>query len=255
MNYANLLSVKYLRERIGRRILGSIPALSVQEICVSLNRVADHPYASGVERAFERALSMETVLPDCILNMEGMSGRKYRRFINAVMGTINNPRYLEIGSYKGSTACAAISGNKIHAVLIDHWQQFGGKEDFDRNILSVLTDDVSLKIIESDYKNVDPSTLGKHNVYLFDGPHDQEDQRCAIVQMQEALDDDFILIVDDWNTQAVRLGTHQALKELTLSVCFSIEIRTTSDDSYPALEMKHSDWHNGYYIACLKKHN
>ena len=39
--------------------------------------------------------------------MEGLSGRKYRSLINNLIQKIKDPRYLEIGTWLGSTACSA----------------------------------------------------------------------------------------------------------------------------------------------------
>ena len=35
----------------------------------------------------------------------------------------------------------------------------------------------------------------------------------------------FVFVVDDWNYDALRLGTHKAITDLNLEVLFSIEIR------------------------------
>src|SRR5437868_2345370 len=66
-----------------------------------------------------------------IYAVEGMSGLKYRYFINRLVGSVPDARYLEIGSWAGSTLCAAIHGNTVTAVAVDDWSQFGGpKEHF-----------------------------------------------------------------------------------------------------------------------------
>ena len=80
---------------------------------------------------------------------------------------------------------------------------------------------------------------------------------------QKALDDEFILIIDDWNNPYPRNGTISAVNDLKLKVLFSVEIRTTGDDSYAAepdgshpsspLHLQNSNWHNGYFIAVIKK--
>lgn len=61
--------------------------------------------------------------------MDGMSGYKYRKFINLLISKIDNPRYLEIGSWKGSTLCSAISNNVVSATAIENWSQFDGPKD------------------------------------------------------------------------------------------------------------------------------
>jgi hypothetical protein len=231
--------------------LATVPELSLR---VTQGTV-QHPYADAVERALELALAGDGKLPPAILDLEGMSGRKYRRFINALIANISEPRYLEIGCYMGSTACAAIYGNGVVATLIDNWSEFGGpKEEFQRNIALASSRRTKLRIIEQDFRTTDPASIGSHNVYLFDGPHKEADQYDGVMRMQSALYDDYVLIVDDWNWPEVRKGTVRALADLKATVSLRVEIRTTRDDSCPYISQKNSDWHNGYFVACISKH-
>ena len=39
-----------------------------------------------------------------------------------------NPKYLEIGSWAGSTVCSAIYGNKVKALCIDNWLKFDAED-------------------------------------------------------------------------------------------------------------------------------
>ena len=184
-----------------------------------------------------------------ILNLNGMSGGYYRLLINNIIKAIEDPRYLEVGSWKGSTVCAAMFNNKCKATCIDNWSEWGGpKEDFLANTNTFANTDVEFTFIESDFRNVDYSSLGKFNVYLFDGPHSEQDQYDGIVITQPALDEEFILIVDDWNWQQVRQGTMTALQNLNLKVLESISITFT-----PHLCCEETRWHNGYFIAVISK--
>src|SRR3954467_15320791 len=70
-----------------------------------------------------------------IYAVNGFSGLKYRFFINRLIGGLSDARYLEVGSWMGSTLCAAIHGNRVRATAIDNWSQFGGpKEVFLKNV-------------------------------------------------------------------------------------------------------------------------
>lgn len=247
----NILSLQFWYSRLVRRPHASL--VEMPETSISIFREADHPYARIVEDAFAAAQAMTNKLPRSVLEMDGMSGKKYRRLINEIIMNIPHPRYLEVGSYKGSTACAALFGNQASATLIDHWEQFGGREEFSKNIESITTDKTDITVIESDFRRIDAQQLGKFNIYLFDGPHEEADQRDGIVQMFPALDSNFILIVDDWNWEEVRNGTAWAISELGLRCGWSLEVRTTHDGSYPPVDQKRSDWHNGYFIGCMTK--
>lgn len=212
-------------------------------------------YVSLIKKSIEKEHSN---LPDWILEMDGMSGRKYRHFINNLIDSLDDSRYLEIGCWKGSTSCSAIYGNDVKAYCIDNWAEFGGpKNIFYENIQKCTNecDDIEIVFEEGDFRNIKYDDIGKHNIYLFDGPHKKEDQYDGLVIPQNALDDEFIFICDDWNWEPVRSGTLNAIADSNLEVLFSKEIRTTDDDSYPPEEntKQNSDWHNGYYISVLRK--
>jgi hypothetical protein len=207
-----------------------------------------------LEHSFARALNGESPLPSEIRDIDGMSGQKYRAFINILLSSCPKPRYLEIGSWAGSTATAALSGNRAAALCIDNWSQFGGpKDQFLQNIKKVLSEKIQFKFLEQDFRAVDYGSIGQFNIYLFDGPHREADQYDGVVLAQPALTGTFFLIVDDWNWRAVRLGTFRGLAASRCHLECSIEVRTTLDESYPSVFGKQSDWHNGYFIAVVQK--
>ena len=91
-----------------------------------------------VERAFENAEKGESKITQEIIDMEGMSGIKTRHFYNNLLNR-DDARYLEIGTWKGSSICSAMCGNKAKAVCIDNWSQFGGpKTEFIQDRKSVV---------------------------------------------------------------------------------------------------------------------
>ena len=50
---------------------------------------------------------------DFILNLSGLSGRKFRSMLNNLIEKFDSPRYLEVGSWHGSTACSVCYQNKV----------------------------------------------------------------------------------------------------------------------------------------------
>jgi hypothetical protein len=208
----------------------------------------------AVKTAFTDALAGKGKLPQHLIEMEGLSGIKYRTFINNLVGNLANPRYLEVGSWSGSTLCAAISGNDVTACAIDNWSQFGGPMDkFFYNLSRNCSPQTRVSIVNSDFRRVNFASLGKFNIYLFDGPHAFEDQRDGLMMALDCLDDEFVFIVDDWNWEAVRQGTMTAIALAGLPVMWSVEIRSSDDNTQPAAMGHTGDWHNGYFIALLKK--
>jgi Methyltransferase domain len=207
-----------------------------------------------LNNAFDRALALDGKVSPRVLDLEGMSGRNYRHFINNLIGSLPDARYLEVGCWAGSTACAAMDGNKVTMLCIDNWTEFGGPKDvFFANIEATRTPNVQFAFLESDFRHVDFRQVNKYNCYLFDGPHERKDQYDGLMLALPALDEEFVFLVDDWNWTPVREGTMEAIETAGLKVKTSIELRTTQDNSHPELFGKHSDWHNGYFLSVLEK--
>jgi hypothetical protein len=176
----------------------------------------DIKYVSLIKDSLENNTSK---LPNWILEMDGMSGRKYRHFINILLDSLEDPRYLEIGCWKGSTSCSAIFGNEVKSYCIDNWSEFGGpKNIFCENVQKCVDecDDIEIIFEEADFRKINYTEIGKYNVYLFDGPHEEKDQYDGLLVAQPSLDDEFIFICDDWNWEKVRNGTMSAIEKLNL---------------------------------------
>jgi hypothetical protein len=203
-----------------------------------------------VKAALAAALVGESGIDPQILKIPGMSGRCYRHFINNLVRTTPDARYLEVGTWAGSTLCAAISNNCVSAAAIDNWSEFGGpKALFESHLAQFKTPEAHVRFIESDFRAVDFSGLGRFNIYLFDGPHEYRDQYDGLDLALPALEEQFVLIVDDWNWEHVREGTRRAMQANRLSTLHSIEIRSTLDNSHPIISCELSDWHNGYFFC------
>lgn len=206
-----------------------------------------------VEGAFEKAERSESKITDGILNIDGMSGKKTRHFYNNLLNK-DDARYLEIGTYKGSSVCAAMCGNKAKVVCIDNWSEFNGPEyEFLANFTTYKGDN-DASFIEEDCYKVDISVLPKFNIYMYDGNHSKDSHYKALIHYYDCLDDMFVFIVDDWNWKDVRDGTYDSFKQLNISVLYEREIKTTNDDTHPPWgSEKQLEWHNGIYVAIVQK--
>jgi hypothetical protein len=215
---------------------------------------AENSLVCVVRDALGAANAGLTKLPEPFLRMQGMSGRKYRIFINELISRIIGASYLEVGSWTGSTLCAAIHGNNVEALAIDNWTQFGSPgQSFFYNLAHALTPDARASFLHRDFREVPFEALGKHVVYFFDGPHDEVSQRDGVMMAQPALEDEYVLVVDDWNWSGPRVGTNQALKALNAQVLYSWQIRTTQDESHGTPAGAEGDWHNGYAVFVVRK--
>jgi hypothetical protein len=212
------------------------------------------PAAQALRQACTRALEGDNKLPASVRAIEGMSGQKYRCLINRLVEATPQARYLEVGSWGGSTACAAIHGNAVQALCIDNWSLFGGpKAAFERNIAACSSPTATVQLLERDFRQVDFAGLGAFNLYLFDGPHEEQDQYDGVVLALPALTPHFTLVVDDWNYEEVRRGTWRAIQDQGLVVEAYLEARSDQGQGHPLLHGRHSDWHNGYFVGVLRK--
>ena len=209
-------------------------------------------YKTHIEKSLENAEKNISKITNDIINIKGMSGIKTRHFYNNLLN-IEDARYLEIGTWKGSSVCSAMYGNKATVICIDNWSEFGGpKQEFIQNFTKFKGENKAY-FIENDCFNVDIKKLPKFNIYMYDGNHTNESHYKALIHYYNSLDDTFIFIVDDWNWKDVREGTINSIKKLNLKVLYEKEIRLTWDESVTPEPALSQTWWNGIYIAILQK--
>ncbi|UYN96804.1 MAG: class I SAM-dependent methyltransferase [Enhydrobacter sp.] len=248
--HANMLRERWYRLRLAlpQHMPAVLPAMA------STGRGIASAEATRMAQSLEAAIRGESRLVPEIRAIAGMSGQLYRSFINNYLRDRPGLRYLEVGSWGGSTATAAMYGNDVEVICIDNWSQFGGPRDtFFANVALARSEKVRFGFIESDFRAVDYRALGTFDVYLFDGPHKEHDQYDGVMLAQPALAARHLLIVDDWNWRAVRNGTLRALIDLGCRIEAASEIRTSLDGTLPAVNREQSDWHNGYFLAVINK--
>ena len=209
-------------------------------------------YKTLLETAFQNAENNISKITNDIINMDGMSGTKTRHFYNNLLNT-EDARYLEIGTWKGSSVCSAMCKNKAKVICIDNWSEFGGpKSEFLVNFEKFKGENEAT-FIENDCYKVDVSILPKFNIYMYDGNHTNESHYKALLHYYNCLDDIFIFIVDDWNWEDVRNGTINSIQKLNLKVLYEKEVRLTRDNSHTSQPEARDTWWNGIYVAVLQK--
>ena len=231
---------------------------SLDEIKVTFEGDLENSLFLKIRNSYDEAMAQKRKINDFILNLSGLSGRKFRSMLNNLIEKIDSPRYLEVGSWHGSTACSVCYRNKVKLTCIDDWSQsfVEGKDpefEFNRNIKNALNINSNLKFINKDFRKVNYTDIDKHNIYLYDGPHQFEDHFDGIKLVQPALEDEYILIVDDWNWNQVRSGTLSAIDHLGLNIISKLEIRTTNDDTSSITVGEQSDWHQGCSFFVINK--
>ena len=136
---------------------------------IQISGEAETELSLHVKHAFDLMTAGTGKLPEELLKLHGMSGKKYRIFVNNLVECVPNARYLEVGSWAGSTLCSAIYGNTVKATAIDNWSEFGGPSNkFFSNLGQFISSSNSVSVITSDFRKVSYQSIGTHNIYLFD---------------------------------------------------------------------------------------
>jgi len=220
----------------------------------SSNSELSEEFIKRIDDSFRYANNKESKINDNILDIEGMSGVKSRHFFNNIC-SYDDTRYLEIGSFHGSTFSSALYNNNIKAVSIDNWSEFGDqrpKEHFLKN-LEKYKGSSDVNFIEKDCWDVDINELPNFNVYFYDGHHSEESQFKALDLYRDCLDDQFILIVDDWNWENVRKGTYRGISKNNMKIIYQHELYTNDKNEHATLSFKYSMWHNGLVALVIQK--
>jgi len=187
----------------------------------------------NLETALELANDdTKNTLPWQIFALEGMSGNRFRQFLNHLL-RINGKetRYLEIGICGGSTSVSALHNN-INNIdkhwLIDNWVW----SNFNLNLMDLFLQNFRTNVkqepnfIQADCFDLDltKTDISNVNLYFYDGGHRKDEQFRALTYYYNVLADNFIFIVDDWIDANAREGTDEAIKQLNLNVDYKLEI-------------------------------
>lgn len=217
------------------------------------------PLALAVKEAFQDAMALRGNLSDGAYAVPGFSGRKFRLFMNNLVAQVENPSYLEIGVYHGASFCSAMAGNKLRIVGIDNWlgnwdNYDGDRAIFDRHLSNFVTPDTDVTIMQGDFRHAEYARMEKFNIMFYDGSHAEKDQYDGVYLPSSAMQDNYILVVDDWNWAHVRKGTHDALRDLMLDIEYSVEVRTSfAGETFPVIHGQNSEWHNGMIAAVISR--
>lgn len=211
---------------------------------------------SHVDKAYRDAeKGISKVSPD-ILNLPGMSGSYTRHFYNNVCA-MPHTRYLEIGSWKGSSIASAMYKNTMDVcVAIDNWSEFGGPKNEFMNVFNAYKGGNNAMVFERDcWDSALLETLApyKFNIYMYDGYHSEEAQYKALIKYLPCLDDTFLWIVDDWNAPEVRNGTLRAIQDSGVTILWKQETRLTWDNSHTEMSLAKSTWWNGIAYFVIQK--
>jgi hypothetical protein len=225
----------------------------------------EHSLNSLVENSLNLAANCYRSLSDTCIGMDGMSGYKYRFFVNNLMKQLTNPKYLEVGVMGGSSLCSAIDGvyNGVTAVGIDN---YGSNIELFEQAKSAVaavatTSNISVSILNKDFLNVDFSKLGLFNVYLYDVGRRQANYELSLVQARSALANDLVFIVGDWDhayggmDSELNTGIRASIVQAGYNIQYHVNIQSGGyyESVGNASNISVIPWQNGYGIFVLTK--
>jgi hypothetical protein len=207
-------------------------------------------FVTAIENALDHA-NRRTNFPSPIelRFMEGMSGQRFRAFLNHLSKGLGEFNYLEIGVWKGSTAKCILYESSADALLVDNWSQFGGPRNTALKSLSQYIDKGRVELLDIDFNQLPNfKNLLSPKVYYYDGPHDYASHYLGIELIKYFNSECIIVIIDDWNWDNVKNGTLNAIKDLDFEILASWQIKPSPRDKGGKL----GSWHNGTFIALIR---
>jgi hypothetical protein len=192
-----------------------------------------------------------------IIEKEGASGT-FGRHLHNNLGRIfgKDLSYLEIGTQRGLSFCTALINNEYsYACVIDNWCQGEFRKEFNENVEQFLKDK-KFDLYDQDCWAIDlkEQIKQKINFYFYDGCHEQPSHEKAFTYYNEALDDTFLCMIDDWNCERVRAGTRGAFAKLNYKILHERSLFTENYDSRMGWGVGDPrTWWNGLFVALIEK--
>lgn len=209
-----------------------------------LEKIIDH-----VRYSLDNAALGCSKLNNDILKYKGMSGIKTRHFYNNIC-SMDNCRYLEIGTWHGSSSISSMYKNNLNGIFIDNYSLFEGNKGIFLNAAEKYKTDSKYRLIDEDCWKVNLAGLQTINTYLYDGAHDYDDHYKAIQYYYPLLEENCIVMIDDWSWEDVRKGTMDAFRDLNTVIKFKYEI-IVEQPHYDETGIK--GWWNGIGIFVIGK--
>jgi hypothetical protein len=189
------------------------------------------------------------------IDISGLTSTRVQSLINGLAKS--SSKYLEIGSYQGATAAAALKGNNLHAYFVDTWQEApqavregwntpstNSLEEFKKNIEPYKGSN-KVFISNSDMFKVNVKNILDIDLFFYDGPHDFESTRNAVKYYSSVFANHSILIFDDANWTEVVQGAYKGILESGLKILYSKKVLNSLESD--------TEWWNGLYIVVVEK--
>lgn len=182
-----------------------------------------------IKLAIQQADNLKSKITDDVMSqLEGLSSPRVRHLLNNLAAQATS--YLEVGCYLGGTLRAALHGNEhLSAVAIDNFSMSPEtRAQFFKN-----TDMLKFEFFEEDSFSFDIRKIKKPiDLYFFDGCHSVDSQYKAVSYFLPAMADEFVMVIDDWDANKVRVGTHTALIDYKIKPLEKYELKGGQDKKW-----------------------
>lgn len=204
------------------------------------------------------AINDISYLPENFKNINGPNSYKIRCLQNNLAHLLEKDlNYMEVGVEKGTGFCSTLYNVDFnHAYAIDNWA--GYEPDCENKFLSNVKKHIPEKVNNISYINKSCWDLKtediKHkiNMYFYDAEHWASSQEAAITHLDHFLDDFYLLLIDDWNSPYVKIGTNSGILRMGHEIVFEQEFVTESNGTLSGAGNR-ATWWNGFYVALIKK--
>jgi Methyltransferase domain len=197
----------------------------------------------------------ESGIPRIRLNIPGLTSPRVQTLLNLLAKGVGS--YLEIGSFQGATGAAVLKDNTLKAYFVDLWQEQiqPNREDlklppndfdaFKKNIAPYVGESEVL-LFNSDLFEVNTATL-KNSIQMFfyDGPHDFETTKNAVIYYYSTFASEAILVFDDANWEGVVDGVMAGLEESGAQITYQKLMLNSEENS--------REWWNGVFVVVIRK--
>jgi hypothetical protein len=214
-----------------------------------------YKYSEFMNEVVAKAIMGLGKIPQEILMLEGMSSWANRVLLNNLCD--GNGKYLEIGSWKGSTFISALYNNlNCTGTSIDHHKEFTNSQfettaEFLRdNCAKHLTHGEKYELITADCFNFKFPEKRQYDIYFYDGWHSYDAQYKSLEYYYDSLKPIFYYVCDDYSLKRCETATQNAFEVLDIQVIGDHKL--FGNQLIP--DSTRSGFWNGLYVAlCVKK--
>lgn len=204
----------------------------------------------AIKKAIEKAKNHQSKMDETAWSVPALSSLKIRHLMNN-LGAIST-NYLECGVHLGGLFSSTIRNNPnlLSAIANDSFESDATNDDpveprFLDNVVKCICPETKFIMLKGETFSFNPAEGQNIDLYLFDADHSYESQRKAMTHFLPGMADEFIVCVDDYDWEAVRIGTQEGLMEANVEILFEEVWEGNDHDNDGA-------W-NGFYVALLKK--